>query len=199
MRRIILFGGTFDPPHVGHLLMAQLAFEQCDCDAIWVMPSPSPPHKADQPVTPYQTRCEMTQRLLKGAEGLVLCDVEARRHEPSYTVDTVRILQQAYPDIEFQFLIGSDSLRDLPSWHGCEELSERIRFLVAARSDAPFRETYQLVRNVLPHLVAEALQMPMLDVSSSFIRERLNEGKSVCGLVPDDVLDVWHKHVEASR
>jgi nicotinate-nucleotide adenylyltransferase len=199
MRRIVLFGGTFDPPHVGHLLMAQLAFEQYSCDAVWVMPSPTPPHKANQSVSPYETRRDMTRELLKGAEGLVLCDVEAERHEPSYTVDTVRILQEAYPDIEFQFLIGSDSLRDLPSWHGCDELSTRITFLVAARSEAPFTETYAQIKAVLPHLVALPLQMPMLDVSSSFIRQRLDEGKPVCGLVPDNVLAIWQKHVDAAQ
>lgn len=124
-----------------------------------------------------------------------MCDVEAERDEPSYTVDTVRILQDRYADTDFNFLIGSDSLRDLPTWHGSQELTERIHFLVAVRRESPFDETYRAVKEVLPSLHARPLQMPMLDVSSSFIRERMKNGRPLCGLVPDSVLQVWRQHL----
>lgn len=194
MKRVVLFGGTFDPPHIGHLMMAQLAYEQTECEAVWVMPAPSPPHKEGLQMSPYEVRRDMTAALIQNGRGLVLCEVEAKRSDLSFTVDTVRILQEQHPDIEFQFLIGSDSLHDLPTWHGSGELTQRIEFIVAARAEAPFAETYARVKEVLPDLRAHLLHMPMLDVSSTFIRERLEQGRPLCGLVPDTVLETWNRY-----
>ncbi|KPV38976.1 nicotinate (nicotinamide) nucleotide adenylyltransferase [Alicyclobacillus ferrooxydans] len=194
MKTVVLFGGTFDPPHIGHLMMAQLAYEQTECEAVWVMPAPSPPHKEGLLVSPYRVRRDMTAQLIAGSQGLVLCEVEAEREALSFTVDTVRILQEQHPDTEFRFLMGSDSLHDLPTWHGSNELTKRIDFMVAARAEAPFEETYARVKEVLPDLRAHLLRMPMLDVSSTFIRERLEQGKPLCGLVPDMVLETWNRY-----
>lgn len=195
MTTVVLFGGTFDPPHIGHLVMAQLAYEQSDADEVWVIPAPTPPHKLNEPHTPYVIRREMTRRLIEDTSGLFLRDVEVEGTRPSYTVDTVRMLQDLHPEVRFHFLIGSDSLRDLPTWYQSEELTERIDFLVATRAEAPFRETYAQVKQRLPKLRAVHLEMPLLDVSSSFIRTRLDKEQTLCGLVPERVLEVWRQHL----
>ncbi|MCL6598223.1 MAG: nicotinate (nicotinamide) nucleotide adenylyltransferase [Alicyclobacillus macrosporangiidus] len=193
MNRVVLFGGTFDPPHVGHLTMAQLAWEQTGADEVWWLPAPAPPHKARQQVDDYGGRVEMVRALIEGYPHLRLCDIEASLPKPSYTVDTVRVLQTLYPRVSFSFLVGSDSLAQLPSWGRAKELARAIPFWVAVRSGWPFDETYAASRARLPELRAQRLEMPILDVSSTFLRERLERRLPVCGLVPDRVLRVWNK------
>lgn len=196
MNKVILFGGTFDPPHVGHLLMATMAFEQTDCQEVWLLPAATPVHKDG--VSPYEVRARMVRELVCDSPGLRVCDVEARRGGPSYTIDTVKSLQAEYPNTEFQWLVGADSLHDLPGWHRSEELSKCISFVVAARTDWPYEETLKRVKRDLPNVQVELLQMPILDVSSSFIRSRLERGLLTCGLVPQGVLGVWESYVSAT-
>jgi len=196
MKRVILFGGTFDPPHIGHLTMAQLAYEQADCEQVWLLPAVAPPHKSDHRVTPYQIRRTMVANLISEYSGLRICDVEEERPEPSFSVDTVRILQQRHPDVEFRWLIGSDSLHDLPMWHGSMELASRIGFIVAARPNWPHDVTLQAVLRQLPALQVEWLEMPVLDISSTYLRRRWLAGQPLCGLVPEAVRTVWEAYQE---
>lgn len=191
MKRVMLFGGTFNPPHVGHLTMAQLALEQANCDEVWLLPAVTPPHKSDLPVSPYKIRKTMVQRLISDYPGLFVCDIEEEREEPSYTIDTVKIVQQRHPDVAFRWLIGADSLRDLPTWSGSQELVTRIGFVVAARTNSTDEDTMRTVVEQLPALQIEWLEMPVLDISSSYLRDRWQEGKPLCGLVPDAVRTVW--------
>ncbi|RIV18889.1 nicotinate (nicotinamide) nucleotide adenylyltransferase [Alicyclobacillaceae bacterium I2511] len=191
--RVILFGGTFDPPHVGHLLMAQLALEQSAATTVWFLPSPSPPHKRQERVTDYQIRKEMVAALIYGYDGLVLTPFEEQLDSPYYTVDTVHACQSQFPGHRFVFLIGSDSLIQLPTWKDTRTLTHSIEFLVAARSGYPYYKTLHQVQQALPGLRAKLLEMPLLDVSSSFLRPRLLAQKPTCGLVPDAVLEVWKK------
>ncbi|GMA59986.1 nicotinate (nicotinamide) nucleotide adenylyltransferase [Alicyclobacillus fastidiosus] len=191
-RRVLLFGGTFDPPHVGHLAMAQLALEQTGVDEVWFLPSPSPPHKADIGDDTFSWRLKMVETLLDGRPGLRAVPLESFLPRPSYSVDTVRACQNWYTQTQFFFLLGTDSLAQLPTWHGAEELSQRIAFYVARRSGHPFAATLDAVQSVLSDVRATAIEMPLLDVSSTWIRERLEKRLDVFGLVPPLVLDVWN-------
>lgn len=194
MKHVLLFGGTFDPPHVGHLLMAQLAVEQTGIDEVWLLPAPLPPHKVAQAHLPYPLRLAMTEALIRGKANLRVSTIEASLSGPSYTVDTVQECQKQYPDHQFRFLIGSDSLADLPTWHEAKKLSKLVTFVIAARSSHFIDETLSQTLRELPELRIQVLEMPLLDVSSSWLRTRLEAGKPVCGLVPDGVLQIWQTH-----
>lgn len=196
--RVVLFGGTFDPPHIGHLLMAQLAHEETQAE-VWWLPAPVPPHKLDAPpATPYDVRVEMVRALVAGHSGMQVSTIEAELPKPSYTVDTVAALRQRHPGTSFLFLIGSDSLAALDTWHEAARLTEAVSFLVAVRSGYPFAATYERMRSKLPRLVAQPLEMPLIDVSSSWIRERAARGLPLCGVVPEAVVRIWRRACGAS-
>ncbi len=190
-RSVILFGGTFSPPHLGHLTMATLAFEQAQADEVWFVPSPDPPHKQGVRHIPFHVRVNMVRALLSTDGAVVgrfsVSTLEDELARPSFTVDTVKAYKQRYPDVEFRFLIGSDSLFDLPTWHLAVELVSEIEFLVADRGSFPFELTLERVKTELPQLSATRIVMPILEISSSWIRQRMQDGLSVCGLVPNEV------------
>jgi nicotinate-nucleotide adenylyltransferase len=191
--QVLLFGGTFDPPHLGHLTMAILALEQTMADEVWFLPAPSPPHKADIADDTFLWRKRMVEALVKGRKGLRVVDIESRLARPSFSVDTVRACQAWYPDITFRFLLGTDSLSQLPSWHGAHILTRLISFVVAGRSLHPFVKTLEEAKEALPDLRAEGIEMPLLDISSSWLRDRLDASLDVCGLTPPEVLQLWHR------
>ncbi len=190
-KKIILFGGTFDPPHVGHLTMAQIAYEQYGADEVWFLAAPSPPHKQEEVIHTLSHRTRMVEALLAPYPHLRVMPIEESLPVPSYSVDTVRACLQWYPDFNFVFLIGADSLANLPDWHKARDLVRTIEFVVASRSGYPYQETLETVIRVLPELCAAQIEMPVLDVSSTWIRDRLEDGKPVCGLIPKNVLDIW--------
>ncbi|MCL6487619.1 MAG: nicotinate (nicotinamide) nucleotide adenylyltransferase [Alicyclobacillus mali] len=194
--RILLFGGTFDPPHVGHLTMAQIAYEQVGADEVWWMPAAKPPHKAEIDVDTFAWRFRMVEALIGARRHMRVTDVENRLPKPSYTVDTLRALISWYPEVEFLFLLGADSLQHLPEWHGAEELCEMVRFVVARRPGYDFDTAAASARARLPHIRMDVIDMPMLDVSSTWVRDRLDRRLDVCGLVPDPVLEIWRQGPE---
>lgn len=191
-RSVILFGGTFDPPHVGHLTMAQIALEQTGVDEVWFLPAPSPPHKLEISDDTFEWRVRMVEALLSGYDGLRVMPLEALLKRPSYTVDTIRAAQAWYPHVEFSFLLGTDALAGLPRWHGALELSQRIGFYVAVREGFPLAETMTSVQTELSTMRIQGIEMPLLDISSTWLRQRLETGRNVCHLIPPKVLDVWN-------
>lgn len=193
MKQILLFGGTFDPPHVGHLTMAQLALEQTDTDQVWFLPAPMPPHKMGEKHLEYPFRVEMTRALIQGYPRLSVSTIEASLEGPSYTIDTIMACKRKYPDYHFRFLLGSDSLADLPTWHEALRLSREIDFVVADRSSHVFGPTLLETQRALPKLQVDLLEMPILDISSRWLRIRLEAGEPVCGLVPERVLEIWQR------
>jgi nicotinate-nucleotide adenylyltransferase len=189
---VLLYGGTFDPPHVGHLTMAQVALEQTGVDEVWFLPAPSPPHKLDVSDDTFEWRLRMVEALISDCKGLRAMPLEAFLKRPSYTIDTVRAVQTWYPQVKFSFLLGTDALAGLPQWHGAEELSQRIDFVVAVREGFPRTDTIEQVMRELPSIRIRGIEMPLLDISSTWLRQRLETGRSVCHLIPPQVLDVWH-------
>lgn len=173
-----IFGGTFDPPHLGHLILAAEALAQLRLGKVlWVL-TPQPPHKPVQPISPVQQRLEMLQRMLTDTPGFELSKVEMNRPGPHYMLDTVDALQEQYPRDNMVLLIGGDSLRDLPTWHHAPELVTAVHtFGVMGRPgavyDLPALEVH--LRGISAKV--RMIETPQMDISSSSIRERIKSGR----------------------
>jgi nicotinate-nucleotide adenylyltransferase len=180
--RLGLFGGTFDPPHLGHLALAEWARERLRLDRVVFVPAGDPPHKRGRVVTGAATRLAMTELAIAGHEGFTLSTIEVDRAGPSYTVDTLRALRAAHPGSRWWLLIGEDSLADLRTWRDPETIVRLATPAVAVRPGAPARRvTRAFGRPVV------WLGNPPIDVSSSDVRARARRGAAIRFLVPDAV------------
>jgi nicotinate-nucleotide adenylyltransferase len=196
MRRIGLFGGTFDPPHVGHLALAEWARERLRLDRVVFMPAGSPPHKRGRPLSAAARRLAMTRLAVRGHPGFEVSALEARRRGPSYTVDTLRALRRAHPGARLYLLIGADSLDEFDTWHEPEAILELATLAVAARPGAraaPRAKRHAARGGRRAGRVAR-LGNPGLDVSSTAIRARVRAGRTVRFLVPDAVAAYIARH-----
>lgn len=180
MKKVGLFGGTFDPVHITHLIAAQQALQSVSLDEIWFVPSSVPPHKA-KAHTSGEHRLNMLQQAIRSREEFRTCDVELKREGPSYTVDTVRQLVAAYPRHTFYFIVGGDMVATLHQWNEIDILAEKVTFIGLARPGYAFAKT-------TPYPVLQ-VEMPQMDVSSSMIRQWVQEGRTIRYLVPDAVYD----------
>jgi nicotinate-nucleotide adenylyltransferase len=190
-----VFGGTFDPPHLGHLALAEEARDQLHLDCVlWVIAGQSP-LKQDRPLSPPETRAAMVQAAILGNPGFALSRVDLDRPGPHYTVETVRLLRRAFPQAEFFFLMGEDSLRDLPRWRDPAGLIEMAWLAVSQRPgiDTALGELEARV----PGLSARVcwIRARQLDIASSDIQRRIQEGRTVRYLVPDSVLGILEREV----
>lgn len=180
VERVGIFGGTFDPVHHGHLLLAEAALEQLDLDKILFVPAAISPFKQDRPpgATPEQ-RVRMLRLATASEPRFEVDDRELHREGPSYTLDTVRSLLGDHPGVRFLLLIGADNLGDLHRWHGIEELRNLVDFAVLDREGDPAFATcgFPVVEK-------------RVDLSSTEIRERLARGLSVRFMVPAPVYEV---------
>lgn len=186
--RIGIIGGTFDPIHLGHMLIAKEARTRLELDRILFVPAGAPPHKTEQPVTDPGARLTMVQLAISDYSHYGVSRLDIDRRGPSYTVDTIRLLRDEWGmDAEIYFLIGADSLIDLPIWRQPEHLL-RLCQVVALR-----RPGYEVDLGELDRLLPEAaflvrmMDLPMLDISSTEIRQRVRQGESISHLVPPAV------------
>lgn len=178
--RIGVLGGTFDPPHVGHAIVAQDVLEALELDRLLVVPAGRPPHREAH--LPAKLRFELVRDLFRGAPGIEVSDVELRRDGPSYTVDTlVQLRRELSPD-ELYLVIGSDQLGLIRTWHRWRELPELARIAVVAR---PGRE--EPLEASGASLTYIGVEVTRVDVSSTRVRERLAAGRSVRFLVPEPI------------
>ena len=134
MKKVGIMGGTFNPIHLGHLMLAENAYDFCKLDEIWFIPSADPPHKIGQPVLDYIHRSRMTELAIKEIPYFKKYDFEAQRSERSYTAETLRLLHKKYPDVEFYFIMGADSLFQLETWYAPERVMAQAILLVAVRN-----------------------------------------------------------------
>jgi nicotinate-nucleotide adenylyltransferase len=172
-----IFGGTFDPPHLGHLILAAEALSQLQLTRVlWVL-TPQPPHKPERPITPFPHRLEMLKRTIGNAPGFELSTIEIDRPGPHYTLDTLDLLQARYPSARLVLLIGGDSLRDLPAWNRPDELITAVNALGIMRRPDDEIDLQTLERS-LPGLSAKIrfVDAPQLEISSSSIRQRIASG-----------------------
>lgn len=188
MQRLGILGGTFDPPHIGHLILAEYAREALDAAQILWVPAADPPHKDDTRLA-IEHRLAMVERAIAGNPHFAFSLADVERPGPHYTVDLIPILQRQYPDAEFYFLIGADSLRDLPKWSRPQELIRMCKLVVMRRPDVD--ATPEMHGAILPGLAERVtmLDAPLVDVSSTDIVARMRAGKSARYVVPDAVMD----------
>jgi nicotinate-nucleotide adenylyltransferase len=177
-----LMGGTFDPIHIAHLVMADQAVGQFGLARLLFVPAARPPHKSDDALAPFEDRLEMVRRAVLGHPRLAVSDIESRRPGPSYTIDTIRAMARELPGEALTFVAGSDSLAQLASWKLPDELLSECRFVVAARPGFSVGDVSERFRGRI-----FTLDMPSFDVSSRDIRERVRRGTSIRYLVPPEV------------
>jgi len=190
--RIGIMGGTFDPIHIGHLIAAECAREQAGLDEVWFMPTYVPPHKTDAPLASAEERLTMVRLAVDGNPSYRANDFELRKGGVSYTVDTMRQLKEEHPEYAFFFIVGGDMIDYLPKWHRIDELSQMIGFIGLARPGS--------VADVsrLPAGIAGAVrmaEMPLIEVSSTWIRGRIAAGRSIRYAVPEAV----HAYIKEKR
>lgn len=181
--RLGLLGGSFDPVHYGHLLLAEYCREACRLDAVWFVPAAVPPHKQTRALTPAAQRIEMLELAIGGHEAFTASTLEIDRGGVSYTVDTLAALHEQRPDDALFFLMGADSLADLPLWREPARICVLATPIVVRRGEAPEPDFNSLRDLVTAERLDEirrcAVQMPRIDLSSSEIRRRVARGQSI--------------------
>jgi len=174
--RIGVFGGTFDPVHLGHLILAEQCREQGRLDQVLFVPAARPPNKGDDAITPFLHRVEMLALAVAGHPGFAVDPLEKERAGPSFTVDTLAELHRRHPGDEFWLLLGSDTLADLPHWREPARIAELAGLMVVERPGTTVPETgFGRLQRV---------QSPRIDISSRDLRRRVAEGRSIRYLVP---------------
>ncbi len=171
--RIGIFGGTFDPPHLGHLILASEAHAQLKLTRLlWVL-TPVPPHKLNQPISSLDHRLAMVKLALKGESAFKLSMIEVERSGPHYTLDTVRVFSSQYPNADLILLLGGDSLRDLPTWHRPADLVAACREIGVMRRPGDSIDMASLEKKI-PGLNSKVkfVEAPLLEIASSEIRRR---------------------------
>lgn len=179
--RVGIFGGTFNPPHFAHLILAEIIREQAELDRIRWIPTRTPPHKTAD--TPARHRLAMTRLAVAGNDAFEVSEIELQRSGPSYTVDTLEALQRDEPDVAFSLLIGGDSLADFMTWRRPEEIVRRVPLIVYRRPGAT-ASPEAVMRFADRIRYADA---PAIELSSVSIRERVRNGQSIRYMVPDTV------------
>ena len=188
-RRIGILGGTFDPPHLGHLWLATLAADAARLDRVLFMPAAQPPHKRGQRVSRATDRLVMTRLAIEGDPLFELCPIEMERPGASYTIDSVDQLRELYGHgVELWLIMAADSLAAIDTWREPDRLLERIPWLVGPRpgSIAPDRATLEARFGAAAERI-ELMEGPALDLSSTQIRARVAAGRPIRYLVPRGV------------
>lgn len=190
MSRIGIMGGTFNPIHYGHLLMAECAYEQLNLDTVWFMPNKNPIYKSIEGNVKEDDRITMVRLAIEGNPHFELNLMEFEREGATYTVDTLELLKQKHPEDEFFFLIGTDSLFQFQNWKDPGRIAQLATLLVAARdtkitAEQIMEQVYQLYKNYNATILH--LHYPMLAISSTDIRDRIEEGMSIRYTVPEKV------------
>lgn len=181
LKKIGILGGTFDPIHHGHLLLARDAVEQLGLDTLLFIPAARSPHKVGQQPAGGDLRAEMIRAAIEGEPRFCLDELELNRPAPSYTIDTIEALKQREPDAQFFFLVGEDNVAQLPTWRRFAELSRLVQFAVLERSGLRIEHPYPAVcRHV--------------DISATDIRNRVARGQSIRYLVPAAVENLIREH-----
>lgn len=175
-----LFGGSFDPIHHGHLIVAQAVADALGLEELRFVPAREQPFKAGQHLGPAAVRARMVELAIAGEPRFRLERCELERPGPSYTVDTLRQLQTREPGRRFALLVGADAARDLPKWREAATVAQLAELVVFARAGSPVPELPWPVRPVV---------VPAIEISATDIRRRVREGRSIRYLVPDPVAE----------
>ncbi|MBP2025454.1 nicotinate-nucleotide adenylyltransferase [Peptoniphilus stercorisuis] len=189
MKKYGLMGGTFDPIHLGHLMISEYVKEDLGLDEIIFIPTGNPPHKTDY--LPADQRYNMVSIAIRENQDFKISDVETKRVKESYSIETINILKEELQG-DLYFIIGSDSLFDLKNWKDIEKLATLVDFACAVRPHYALEKEIKKEIDYLDkkyHVRVHMVDSPLYDISSTKIRKRLKEKKSVKYIVPDEVID----------
>ena len=195
MRKIGLFGGTFNPIHNGHLALAQNAYEQCDLDEVWFIPSGISYMKKGQNIPSGIIRYDMVKEAIKEIQHFKVSDIEISREGNSYTYDTLVQLHTQYPEDSFYFIIGDDTLFSMETWYKPEEIFRLSQIIVTAR-DVDKAGICEKKEELCHKYGASILliEAPVIDISSTCIREAVSYNKSIAHMVPESVSKYIYEH-----
>lgn len=182
-KRIGIIGGTFNPPHLGHLIMAQQVGEQLGLDKVYFMPDAEPPHVDEKASIPAKHREMMVRQSIMGNPLFDIETIELERGGKSFTIDTMKLLVAMHPDTDYYFIIGGDMVAYLPKWERIEELVQLVQFVGVARHGYAKESLYPIIW----------VDAPLVDISSTEIRKMIKTGRSIQYLVPDDVKEYISK------
>lgn len=191
MRKIGIMGGTFDPIHIGHLMLAEWARNAAGLGKVWLIPTGQSYRKANTSVLPAAERLHMAKLATIDNEALLCLDLEVRRDGYTYSYETVELLKKEYPNEELYFIVGADCLYDIETWKYPERIMNSCTILAAARGDVSLQELEEKRQELINQFGGNIvlLPFPQFSVSSSQIRERIRQGLSVRYMVPDRVLE----------
>lgn len=181
-KKVGILGGTFDPIHMGHLVLAEQVREKFQLERVIFIPCASPPHKTEQKLSPADDRFEMTKLALEGNPYFFVSDIELKREGLSYTVETLRELKELYRDSEIYFLTGSDVLNEITTWRNPEEIYRLAKIVIGIRPgfDKFDPENHFAKKSII-------IDITGIDISSTQIREKVRKGESIKYLVPSKV------------
>jgi nicotinate-nucleotide adenylyltransferase len=188
MKRVGIMGGTFDPIHLGHLVVANEALNIYKLDEIIFVPAGNPPHKIGI-IADCNDRYLMTVLATMSNDKFIVSDIEIRKTDKSYSLDTLKELHRIYSDTEFYFITGTDAVTDLPNWHEPRELLKLCKFIAVSRPGMDKESVELKIEEIRKDLngYIDLLQIPMLQISSTEIRERFKKGISAKYLLPESV------------
>lgn len=189
MKKIAILGGTFNPIHNGHIIGIQKVYDSQLFDEVWIMPSKIPPYK-QQEVSSSKSRLEMCQLVANELAHTTVIDEEMKRDEISYTYDTLSQLKRSYPDTHFYWIIGYDNLSSIESWYKGVQLLTEFGVVVLNRGGYAASNATTLINDLQKRLKATIIEinMPDIEISSSDIRERIKEQKSIVGYVLPSII-----------
>jgi nicotinate-nucleotide adenylyltransferase len=191
MSRVGILGGTFDPIHMGHLVLAEQVRDRAGLDIVLFVPAARSPHKRDEPRANADERLRMVHAAIADQPAFALSAMEIVRGGPSYTFDTVTEMMATNVDDEFTFIIGADGLPDLPDWHRARDLVRLVPVITATRPGYPFAALDELVdalgAEVVKGLRERLVEIPLIGISSTEIRARVRAEQTIRYLVPRGV------------
>ncbi len=196
MSRIGIMGGTFNPVHFAHLILAESAYEELKLDKVYFMPSKKPPHKLNENIIGDEHRVQMIKLAIQNNPHFILSCLELDREGITYTADTLEELTRNYPQDEFYFIMGADSLFQIEEWFNIEQIF-KLSVIVAAVRD---HSTYEEITGQMKHLTdtfharIHLLNTPNMDISSKMLRQYIKDGRSIRYYVPDPVINYISSH-----
>lgn len=179
--KIGLYFGSFNPIHIGHLIVAKHVAEHCDVNQIWFVVSPQNPLKETSSLLNEKSRYYLTQLAIESEPKFKASNIEFGLPRPSYTIDTMMHLTEKYPQHEFSIIMGGDSFQNIPKWKNYKELLKQFKIIIYNRPGFEIDST--LSKNI------EIVNAPLMDISSTFIRNAIKEKKSIKYLVIDEVIE----------
>lgn len=195
-QRVGILGGTFDPIHLGHLILAQTAVEMLDLSRLLLVPCGDPPHKSVADIAPARHRLAMVEAALEDDLVCEPCGIEVHREGPSYSIDTVQEVRARFPDAGIYFIIGADTITELHSWHRIGELLQLCTVVTFRRPGVSklTPEDLKLPGPIARVLLENVMESRLVEISSSDIRYRIAEGMSIRYLVPQEVTMYISEH-----